>query len=118
MAIPGITTYGVPPPLPPPRYNHDLDEGLDIAWALQNEGVSNRRSALVPIQPGSSLLGSLLHDQSVKDEDEDVDMDWDSENVEGERRMDLHSSQCQSALRTIHPFISSSNLSYSASSPR
>lgn len=118
MAIPGTMTYSVPPPLPPPRYNRDLDEGVDIAWALQNEGVSNRRSALVPIQPGSSLLGSLLHDRSVQDEDEDVDMDWDTENVVGERRMDIHSSQCQLALRTIHPFISSPDLSYSASSPR
>lgn len=77
MAIPGARIDDVPPPLPPPRYNHDLDQGLDIAWSWQNEDSSMGASRLAPIKPGSSLLGGQLSSQLVRDDDEDIDMDLD-----------------------------------------
>lgn len=81
MSIPGCRVDDVPPPLPPPRYNHDLDQGLDIAWSCQNEDSSLVHGRLAPIKPGSSLLGGQSRAQLVRDDDEDIDMDLDSDNA-------------------------------------
>lgn len=64
----------VPPALPPPRYIHDLDDGVDIAWNYQNEVHGHSR--LAPIKAGSSLFGRA---QLPGDEDEDIDMDMDTD---------------------------------------
>ena len=79
MAIPGARMDDVPPPLPPPRYNHDLDQGLDIAWSWQNEDLPGDSSRLAPIKPGSSLLGHQSMSQHAGDENEDIDMDLDAD---------------------------------------
>lgn len=78
MAIPGARIDDIPPALPPPRYNNDLDHGFDLAWAWQNEHLMTEKSKLAPIKPGSSLLGVLSRTQSARDDDnkeEDIDVD-------------------------------------------
>lgn len=75
MAIPGARIEDVPPALPPPRYNNDLDHGFDLAWNWQNEDLVAGKSKLAPIKPGSSLLGSLSRTQLSRDDDEDIEVD-------------------------------------------
>lgn len=118
MAIPGTTTYSVPPPLPPPRRIQDLDAGVDISWTLQNEGILGERDALIPVKPGSSLLGSLLHNQLVKAEDGDTDMDWDLENVFCRQKINAQLSHYHLSLRTAHPYLPNSRDPHTALSPR
>ena len=50
MAIPGVRLPNAPPPLPPPRWNDTLANGVDLGWRWAN--VDSR---LAPIKPGSSL---------------------------------------------------------------
>lgn len=75
MPIPGSRIEDVPPALPPPRYNHDLDQGFDIAWKWQNKDIMTGKSKLAPIKPGSSLLGNRMHPQLARDDEEDVAVD-------------------------------------------
>lgn len=77
MAIPGARVDTVPPPLPPPRYNHDLESGFDLAWKWQNRDLLVGRKTPIPIKPGSSLLGGTPNDQFTRDDDGDVDMEMD-----------------------------------------
>lgn len=77
MAIPGARVDDVPPALPPPRYNHDLDHGFDLAWKWQNEDLMTGESKLAPIKPGSSLLGTLSRPQLARDDDTEEDEDVD-----------------------------------------
>lgn len=118
MAIPGATTYSVPPPLPPPRYIEDLDAGVDISWTLQNEGAVDGRNTFIPVKPGSSLLGSLLRNGSIKSEDGDIEMDWDPENVVYEKNMSTQTSNYHLSLRTAHPYFPLTKDPHSALSPR
>lgn len=78
MAIPGARIDDIPPALPPPRYNDDLDRGFDLAWKWQNEHLMTGKSKLAPIKPGSSLLGTVIRTQSDRGEGEteqDIDVD-------------------------------------------
>ncbi len=77
MAIPGAQIDEPPPPLPPPRYNEELDRGIDVAWSWQNSA----KSKLAPIKPSSSLYGGYMQARgdtrrSSDNDDMDVD-DWD-----------------------------------------
>lgn len=101
MAIPGTQIDDVPPALPPPRYMHCLDEGDDLAWQYQNEGLSDQAQRLAPMKAGSSLLGhSSQSPQPIRDEDDDIDMEtdvaWDSGHVQNARPE--AQSACQSQL--------------------
>jgi len=79
MAIPGTRVNDIPPALPPPRYNNDLEIGFDLAWKWQNEHFPFMRRTLAPIKPDSSLWGGIPHAQRTMDDDEDVEMmDHDS----------------------------------------
>lgn len=75
MAIPGARIEHVPPALPPPRYNSDLDQGIDLAWKWQNEHLMSGQSKLAPIKPGSSLLGKPSLPQPVRDDSPDIFVD-------------------------------------------
>lgn len=77
MAIPGARVENVPPALPPPRYNHDLDRGFDLAWKWQNEHLVTGDTKLAPIKPGSSLLGTHSGPQLTQHDEEIVDVDPD-----------------------------------------
>lgn len=76
MAIPGPRQEHVPPPLPPPRYNHELAQGYDIGWDYQNDHLDGQRANVTSLKPGSSLLGShscsSLGTSEVEDEESDV----------------------------------------------
>jgi len=61
MAIPGARFDDAPPPLPPPKYNEELAQGIDVAWSWGNRDPFSGRSKLAPIKPGSSLYGGYLH---------------------------------------------------------
>jgi len=65
MAIPGTRVNDVPPALPPPRYNNDLEFGFDLAWKWQNERLPFMRRTLAPIKPDSSLWGGIPQAQST-----------------------------------------------------
>lgn len=79
MAIPGVRQEFVPPPLPPPRYNHALAQGHDIGWECQNDDLGEQRGKLVSLKPGSSLLGGFQQYNSVKIEhSEGSDMNIES----------------------------------------
>lgn len=69
MVIPGARIDHVPPALPPPRYNDDLDHGVDLAWTWQNEHLVSGERILAPIKPGSSLLGNPAQTQLTRDDD-------------------------------------------------
>lgn len=75
MAIPGARRDHVPPALPPPRYNNNLDHGVDLAWQWQNEHLMAGRTKLAPIKPGSSLLGIPARTQLIRDDDQGVGVD-------------------------------------------
>ncbi|KAK5096677.1 hypothetical protein LTS08_007550 [Lithohypha guttulata] len=76
MPIPGSHPEDVPPPLPPPRYNNDLDQGFDLAWECQNEDISGENAILPRLKLGSTLLTGQSHPHVGK-EDEDIEMDLD-----------------------------------------
>lgn len=61
MAIPNAREVP-PPPLPPPRYIGDLNEGQDPGWQWGNTNSPNcagfGRSSFGSVKPGSSLLGA------------------------------------------------------------
>ena len=82
MAIPGARFDNVPPPLPPPRYNDDLDQGVDIAWKWANHDSFDTQRQLAPIKPGSSLHGSYMGSRNrfprPRQEDDDM-MDVDDD---------------------------------------
>jgi hypothetical protein len=79
VAIPGAQIDEPPPPLPPPRYNEELDRGIDDAWSWQNNEASAGpgKSKLAPIKPGSSLHGGYLQARSDTRRSSDNDMDLD-----------------------------------------
>ncbi|EXJ63531.1 uncharacterized protein A1O5_11292 [Cladophialophora psammophila CBS 110553] len=80
MVIPGARFNDVPPPLPPPRYNNDLAQGVDIAWKWANGEPFDTQRQLAPIKPGSSLYGGYLDSKShfVRAQDTD-EMDLDDD---------------------------------------
>jgi hypothetical protein len=57
MSIPGRHFEDAPPPLPPPRFIQDLEDGHDIVQ--EREQRQNKNSDLPPIKEGSSLLGGF-----------------------------------------------------------
>ena len=81
MAIPGAPMDEPPPPLPPPRYNEELDRGIDVAWSWQNNTEPyGSKSKLAPIKPSSSLYGGYMQqrgDTRRTSEQDDMDVDWD-----------------------------------------
>ena len=82
MSIPGARIDEPPPPLPPPRYNEELDRGIDVSWSWQNnhEAHSGKRQ-LAPIKSGSSMFGGYMHPRGDTRRSSDVDEmdldDWD-----------------------------------------
>ena len=81
MTIPGARFDDTPPPLPPPRFNEELAQGIDVAWSWGNSNPFDHRNRhLAPIKPGSSLYGSyrdtMRHPAQHQDPD---DMDLDDE---------------------------------------
>ena len=104
MPIPGARMVDVPPALPPPRYIHDLDDGVDIAWNYQN--TAHGHSRLAPIKAGSSLLGRA---RQTGDEDEDIDMDMDTDDA-AQPHLPLHTATGTSIPSLIRRPPSSSGI--------
>ena len=104
MAIPGARIDDVPPALPPPRYIHDLDDGVDLAWEYQNEDLSHRKSKLPPIRAGSSFLGHS-QTQLTRDQDENFDTDMDIDHVPSNIRATRSPSQSHIATGTSIPSL-------------
>jgi hypothetical protein len=81
MAIPGAPIDEPPPPLPPPRYNEELDRGIDVAWSWQNTESYGGKSKLAPIKPSSSLYGGYMQargDTRRTSDHDDMDVDdWE-----------------------------------------
>ncbi|EXJ80192.1 hypothetical protein A1O1_08334 [Capronia coronata CBS 617.96] len=80
MPIPGARFDDAPPPLPPPRYNEDLAQGVDVAWSWANSDPFNSTPRrLAPIKPSSSLYGGYLYSRrnSARSRDDEMDMDSD-----------------------------------------
>jgi hypothetical protein len=79
MAIPGAPIDEAPPPLPPLRYNEELDRGIDLAWSWQNTENIGGKSKLAPIKPSSSLYGGYVQGQGDTarhlSEPEEMDID-------------------------------------------
>lgn len=57
MAIPHARTETAPPPLPPPRWNKSLENGMDLGFNWANSMPGALSNTLAPIKPGSSLHG-------------------------------------------------------------
>lgn len=88
MTIPGARFDDAPPPLPPPRFNQELAQGIDVAWSWGNSNPFNQhKRQLAPINPGSSLYGSYLdsmrHPAGRRDPD---NMDLDNDDDDYDRR--------------------------------
>ena len=113
MAIPGTTVNHIPPPLPPVRYNVDLERGIDIAWILQNESLLRDKSRLAPIKPGSSLFGQYSHPQSARLTDDDMPMDWEFDQPTCNSEKGSHTSQIDDVISTRRYSASSSQSSQS-----
>ncbi|RMZ92303.1 hypothetical protein DV736_g482, partial [Chaetothyriales sp. CBS 134916] len=82
MAIPGVRTEQPPPPLPPPRYNEELDRGVDAAWTWQNRSpYGDGHISLAPVKPSSSLYGGYMQPQGrtqLYSEPDEMNLDdWD-----------------------------------------
>lgn len=63
MPIPNSRGEEAPPPLPPPRYLEDLDNGHDSGWTWANSlarGDGFGQRTLAPIKRGSSLYGGYM----------------------------------------------------------
>ncbi|KAJ9651942.1 hypothetical protein H2198_008805 [Neophaeococcomyces mojaviensis] len=105
MAIPGARVDDVPPALPPPRHNPELDKGVDLAWKWQNEDLPLTRRTLAPIKPQSSLWGSTSQAQLIMDEDEDVEMDMELDSSHHAQPIARPPSQSQFATGTSIPTL-------------
>ncbi|KAH0846819.1 C2H2 finger domain protein [Fonsecaea pedrosoi] len=80
MVIPGARFNDVPPPLPPPRYNNELAQGVDVAWKWANGEPFETQRHLAPIKPGSSLYGGYLDSRTNLGRAQDPDeMDLDDD---------------------------------------
>ncbi|OAL37731.1 hypothetical protein AYO20_02908 [Fonsecaea nubica] len=80
MVIPGARFNDVPPPLPPPRYNNELAQGVDVAWKWANGETFETQRHLAPIKPGSSLYGGYLDSRTNLGRAQDPDeMDLDDD---------------------------------------
>lgn len=69
IAIPTKQTSSlgsVPPPLPPPRFINDLENGYDAGWVHANIINSQPPTKLPRIDPGSSLLGGQDHADPIE----------------------------------------------------
>ena len=67
MAIPGARDL-VPPPLPPPVFIPDIENGHDISWRWGNDPSNETFGRLASVRPGSSLLGEGLRRQGQEHE--------------------------------------------------
>lgn len=76
LRIPGACFDEPPPPLPPPRYNEELAQGIDVAWSWGNSDPFNSTRRLAPIKPGSSLHGGYMDARRSRDAD-GMDLDDD-----------------------------------------
>ncbi|KIV85679.1 hypothetical protein PV11_01346 [Exophiala sideris] len=80
LLIPGVRFDDPPPPLPPPRYNEELAQGIDLAWTWGNSDPFKSERRLAPINPGSSLYRGYMESRrnsGRSEESENVDMDDD-----------------------------------------
>ncbi|KAL2412842.1 hypothetical protein ABEF91_000710 [Exophiala dermatitidis] len=78
MPIPGARLNDAPPPLPPPRYNEELDHGIDLAWSWANsDPLGNTARRLAPIKPTSSLFGGYMQSKSGSGRLREDEMDLD-----------------------------------------
>lgn len=80
LLIPGVRFDDAPPPLPPPRYNEELAQGIDIAWKWGNSDPFRSERRLAPINPGSSLYNGYAasrRSSGRSHESEHMDMDDD-----------------------------------------
>lgn len=100
MPIPGTHCDEAPPPLPPPRYNEELAQGIDVAWSWANsDPFNNTARRLAPIKPNSSLYGGDLHLRRSSGRSRDDEMDLD----EDYPRKGSDVSTVKSATRTAAP---------------
>jgi hypothetical protein len=60
MPIPGRPIDEPPPPLPPPRYNEEFEQGIDRSWDWSNAQSHHREGTLAPIKSSSSLYGGYM----------------------------------------------------------
>ncbi|KAK5374814.1 hypothetical protein LTR20_001105 [Exophiala xenobiotica] len=80
LRIPGARFDEPPPPLPPPRYNEELAQGIDVAWSWGNSDPFNSARRLAPIKLGSSLYGGYMDTSRNSDRSRDTDdMDLDDD---------------------------------------
>lgn len=80
MVIPGARFDDAPPPLPPPRYNEELAQGIDVAWSWGNSDPFHHKRRLAPIKPSSSLYGGYLDSKTLSSRTRDThEMDLDNE---------------------------------------
>ena len=80
LRIPGTRFDEPPPPLPPPRYNEELAQGIDVAWSWGNSDPFNSARRLAPIKLGSSLYGGYMDTSRNSDRSRDADdMDLDDD---------------------------------------
>lgn len=105
MAIPGARVDHVPPALPPPRYNNDLDQGFDLAWKWQNEDIMSGQSKLAPIKPGSSLLGPSSRTQLPWDGDQDTRVESNVRHTQASIRAVTSPSICHLAAASSIPSL-------------
>lgn len=73
MLVPGARFDDAPPPLPPPRYNEELAQGVDVAWSWANSDPFHSVRRLAPIKPGSSLNGGYLESRRISGRSREVD---------------------------------------------
>ncbi|EXJ62968.1 hypothetical protein A1O7_03412 [Cladophialophora yegresii CBS 114405] len=81
IVIPGIRFDDVPPPLPPPAFNDDLANGVDLAWNWANSHPFEGQRQLAPIKPGSSLHGSFVRSRNSLPHGRDDDNDNDDDDM-------------------------------------
>lgn len=91
MPIPNARSDPAPPPLPPPRYNEELEYGYDPGWRFANRGF--QKSTLAPIKQGSSLHGGYKQ-PSPKTETTHQQQPEEWEVVESDRRSSTVSTLC------------------------
>lgn len=65
MSIPTRQVEDAPPPLPPPRFIQDLEDGHDIVQ--ERENTQSKSGDLPPIREGSSLLGGFSRPSKLQE---------------------------------------------------
>ena len=101
MVIPGARFDDAPPPLPPPRYNEELAQGVDVAWSWGNSDPFSTKKRLAPINPGSSLYGGYPDSRRGLGRSRDIeDMDLDNDYPRRSSNVSTVRSPSQTEIRT------------------